>query len=120
MIRRPRRSPLFPYTTLFRSGLGLALALVQAGYGVRLHGRRKKTVPKPLELTVGAGDEPPAWVAQAGVLILAVRDDAISPLPEALAPAEAGPGDTGGLHLSGCQGQGRMHLSAPRRAAAGS
>src|SRR2546430_10998329 len=27
MIRRPPRSTLFPYTTLFRSGLGLALEL---------------------------------------------------------------------------------------------
>src|SRR3712207_7904808 len=28
MIRRPPRSTLFPYTTLFRSGLGLAAGLV--------------------------------------------------------------------------------------------
>src|SRR3989440_4169619 len=31
MIRRPPRSTLFPYTTLFRSGLGLELALVVTG-----------------------------------------------------------------------------------------
>src|SRR2546430_11320015 len=31
MIRRPPRSTLFPYTTLFRSALGLALALGSAG-----------------------------------------------------------------------------------------
>src|SRR5438132_161 len=102
-----------------RAGLGLALALVQAGYTVRLHGRRKKTVPKPLELTVGAGDEPPAWVAQAGVLILAVRDDAISPLAEALARAEAVRADQVVLHLSGAQGQAALASLVPSRAALG-
>ena len=103
-----------------RAGVGLALALVQAGYTVRLHGRRKKTVPKPLELTVGAGDEPPAWVAQAGVLILAVRDDAISPLAEALARAEAVRSDQVVLHLSGVQGQEALAPLVPSRAALGS
>jgi len=103
-----------------RAGVGLALALVQAGYTVRLHGRRKKTVPKPLELTVGAGDEPPAWVAQAGVLILAVRDDAISPLAEALARAEAVRADQVVLHLSGVQGQEALAPLVPSRAALGS
>ncbi len=103
-----------------RAGVGLALALVQAGYTVRLHGRRKKTVPKPLQLTVGAADEPPAWVAQAGVLILAVRDDAISPLAEALARAEAVRSDQVVLHLSGVQGQEALASLVPSRAALGS
>jgi len=103
-----------------RAGVGLALALVQAGYTVRLHGRRKKTVPKPLELTVGAADEPPAWVAQAGVLILAVRDDAISSLAEALARAEAVRADQVVLHLSGVLGQEALAPLVPSRAALGS
>ena len=103
-----------------RAGVGLALALVQAGYTVRLHGRRKKAVPKPLELTVGAADEPPAWVAQAGVLILAVRDDAISPLAEALARAEAVRADQVVLHLSGVLGQEALAPLVPSRAALGS
>src|SRR2546428_3128257 len=30
MIRRPPRSTLFPYTTLFRSGLGVAMAVPSA------------------------------------------------------------------------------------------
>src|SRR5438034_6460429 len=34
MIRRPPRSTLFPYTTLFRSVSVVALALVGLGYGV--------------------------------------------------------------------------------------
>jgi len=100
--------------------VGLALALVQAGYTVRLHGRRKKAVPKPLELTVGAADEPPAWVAQAGVLIVAVRDDAISPLAEALARAEAVRADQVVLHLSGVLGQEALAPLVPSRAALGS
>src|SRR3712207_7918212 len=33
MIRRPPRSTLFPYTTLFRSRLGLALAGARVGVG---------------------------------------------------------------------------------------
>jgi len=103
-----------------RAGVGLALALVQAGYTVRLHGRRKKTVPKPLELTVGAADEPPAWVAQAGVLILAVRDDAIFPLAEALVRAEAVRADQVVLHLSGVLGQEALAPLVPSRAALGS
>src|SRR5207245_5338912 len=94
--------------------------LVQAGYGVRLHGRRKKAIPKPLELTVGAADEPPAWVAEADVLILAVRDDAISPLAEALARAEAVRSDQVVLHLSGVQGQEALAALVPSRAALGS
>src|SRR5437660_825316 len=70
-----------------RAGVGLALALARAGYTVRLYGRRKQAIPDPLELTVGPPDAapPPAWLAQAGVVILAVRDNAIRPLAEAVA-----------------------------------
>src|SRR2546430_13762305 len=89
-----------------RAGVGLALALARAGYTVRLHGRRKKAVPKPLELTVGPADvaPPPAWLSQAGGVILAVRDDAIPPL--AGAPARGGGGRPApvGLPLSGGPG----------------
>src|SRR5439155_752512 len=92
-----------------RAGVGLALALARAGegrrYDVRLHGRTKKPVPKPLTLTVGPENEPPAWIAQAGVVLLAVRDDAIRPLAEALARAGAIGADQVVLHLSGAQGQ---------------
>src|SRR2546423_4270866 len=38
MIRRPPRSTLFPYTTLFRSKLDVTEANVKAGYGVTAHG----------------------------------------------------------------------------------
>jgi predicted short-subunit dehydrogenase-like oxidoreductase (DUF2520 family) len=103
-----------------RAGVGLALALAQAGYDVRLHGRRKTAVPKPLQLTVGPADEPPAWIAQAGVLILAVRDDAIHPLAEALARAQAVQAEQVVLHLSGVQGQEALGPLVPSRAALGS
>jgi predicted short-subunit dehydrogenase-like oxidoreductase (DUF2520 family) len=107
-----------------RAGIGLALALARVGegrrYDVRLHGRTKKPVPKPLKLTVGAEHEPPAWIAQAGVVILAVQDDAIRPLAEALARATAIHADQVVLHLSGAQGQEALGPLVGSRAALGS
>src|SRR5256885_4667789 len=45
MIRRPPRSTLFPYTTLFRSiGLALAQGLAEAGANVVPTGRRDEQV----------------------------------------------------------------------------
>ncbi len=103
-----------------RAGVGLALALAQAGYTVRLHGRRKKKVPAPLTLSVGDGDTPPAWIAEAGVVILAVRDDGIRPLAEALAAVRAITSDHVVLHLSGVQGQEALGPLVTSRAALGS
>src|SRR3712207_7183183 len=54
MIRRPPRSTLFPYTTLFRSGLLLGLALQPVGLPVQLRGG----VPVGLAVhLLGAADE---------------------------------------------------------------
>jgi len=103
-----------------RAGVGLALALVQAGYTVRLHGRRQKKVPAPLTLTVGDGDAPPPWIAEAGVVILAVRDDGIRPLAEVLAATRAITPDHVVLHLSGVQGQEALGPLVTSRAALGS
>jgi predicted short-subunit dehydrogenase-like oxidoreductase (DUF2520 family) len=103
-----------------RAGVGLALALAQAGYSVRLHGRRKKKVPAPLTLTVGDGDAPPVWIAEAGVVILAVRDDGIRPLAEALAAARVITPDHVVLHLSGVLGQEALGPLVTSRAALGS
>ena len=88
-----------------RAGVGLALALAQAGYSVRLHGRNKKSVPAPLTLTVGDGSKPPSWIADVGVVILTVRDDAITPLATSLASARVISERHVVLHLSGVQGQ---------------
>src|SRR5256885_13254913 len=41
MIRRPPRSTLFPYTTLFRSDLGIAAA-ARATHIAHRHGRRNR------------------------------------------------------------------------------
>jgi predicted short-subunit dehydrogenase-like oxidoreductase (DUF2520 family) len=81
-----------------RAGVGLALALRQAGHEVRLHARRGKDVPPPLVLSWGG---PPPWIGEVEVVLLAVRDDAI-----AVAAAElAGSGGVSPrhvvLHLSG-------------------
>lgn len=103
-----------------RAGVGLALALAQAGYTVRLHGRHKKKVPAPLTLTVGDGDTPPSWISAAGVVILAVRDDGIRPLAEALARTRAITPEHVVLHLSGAQGQEALGALVTTRAALGS
>lgn len=103
-----------------RAGVGLGLALARAGYMVLLHGRRTKQVPKPLALTVGPDDAPPAWIAQAGVVVLAVRDDGIRSLAETLARAAAIRPEQVVLHLSGVQGQEALGPLVSSRAALGS
>jgi predicted short-subunit dehydrogenase-like oxidoreductase (DUF2520 family) len=103
-----------------RAGLGLALALARAQHTVLLHGRRKKRVPAPLSLSVGPGDAPPGWIAQAGVVILAVRDDAIRALAETLAGAGVIRPEQVVLHLSGVQGQEALAPLVASRAALGS
>src|SRR2546430_10537704 len=55
MIRRPPRSTLFPYTTLFRSHVVLWSQFLAAGAGHRqLHrtGTRSSTVPYPVSLMI--------------------------------------------------------------------
>src|SRR3712207_8825750 len=60
MIRRPPRSTLFPYTTLFRSGV--ELAVVKQGpkgvLAVHRDGSRAEVPPVPVEVVngLGAGD----------------------------------------------------------------
>ncbi|HEX9346238.1 MAG TPA: Rossmann-like and DUF2520 domain-containing protein [Gemmatimonadales bacterium] len=101
-----------------RAGVGLALALAQAGYSVRLHGRNKKSVPAPLTLTTGGNA--PAWIGDVEVVILAVRDDAITPLATSLAAARAITDRHVVLHLSGVQGQEALGSLVMTRAALGS
>src|SRR5436190_4315202 len=50
MIRRPPRSPLFPYTTLFRSWSGVVGTLAGVDIPVRPHRRHKfMTAPFPTD-----------------------------------------------------------------------
>jgi len=100
--------------------VGLGLALAGAGYTVRIHGRTKKAVPGPLNLSVGPGDEPPPWIAQLAVIILAVPDDAIRPLAGVLADAGTIGSQQVVLHLSGVHGQEALGPLVGSRAALGS
>lgn len=103
-----------------RAGTGLALALVRAGYDVKIHGRRKKAIPTPLRLTVGPDDATPTWVPQVGVVVLAVQDEAIRPLAERLAQSGSVTAAHVVLHLSGVQGQEALGPLVTSRAALGS
>jgi predicted short-subunit dehydrogenase-like oxidoreductase (DUF2520 family) len=103
-----------------RVGVGLALAFAQAGYETCLHGRKKKKVPPPLELSVGDGDTPPPWLGETDVVLLAVRDDAIRPLAESLAKRRVISERHVVLHLSGVQGQEALGPLVSSRAALGS
>ncbi len=93
-----------------RAGVGLALALAQAGYSVRLHGT----------LTIGDGVTPPPWIGEVDVVILTVKDDAITPLATSLAKARAIGERHVVLHLSGVQGQEALGPLVTSRAALGS
>src|SRR5258708_37029072 len=65
MIRRPPRSPLFPYTTLFRSHIavlhgedpGRAVEGADRLARLQLAGHHPAT-PRPPEAVIGAGDDP--------------------------------------------------------------
>jgi predicted short-subunit dehydrogenase-like oxidoreductase (DUF2520 family) len=103
-----------------RAGVGLALALAQAGYSVRLHGRNKKSVPAPLTITVGDGRKPPPWINDVAIVVLTVRDDAITPLATSLAQSHAITENHVVLHLSGAQGQEALGPLVTTRAALGS
>jgi len=103
-----------------RAGVGLALALAQAGYSVFIHGRKKKSIPASLTLTVGDGGKAPPWIGDTAVVILTVRDDAITPLAESLAQARAIGERHVVLHLSGSQGQEALGPLVTSRAALGS
>jgi len=105
-----------------RAGVGLALALAQAGYSVRLHGRNKKPAPAPppLTITVGDGRKPPPWIGDVAIVVLTVRDDAITPLATSLAQSHAITENHVVLHLSGAQGQEALGPLVTTRAALGS
>src|SRR5258708_15643374 len=72
MIRRPPRSTLFPYTTLFRSGLQQAGEVVEARRGVRMLGvkhllpdRQGALIERPRPRQVALGLQQAGEVAEA-------------------------------------------------------
>jgi len=82
-----------------RAGLGLALALKHAGVRVLgLHGRRDKPMPRGLPLSTGHAIP---WLDRADVVVLAVRDDLLTPLVRGLRGARAPHRGQVVLHLSG-------------------
>jgi predicted short-subunit dehydrogenase-like oxidoreductase (DUF2520 family) len=82
-----------------RAGLGLAVALRRVRIAVLgVHGRREQAVPPGVKLT--AGGVPP-WLGRAGIVILAVGDDALGPCVAELARSEAVVPGQVVLHLSG-------------------
>src|SRR3712207_7258953 len=71
MIRRPPRSTLFPYTTLFRSGNVDVAALVEASeQAARDAGPAEDAVPLVSEAPPGSGD----WDAEAAETSIGVLD----------------------------------------------
>ena len=99
-----------------RAGVGLALALTEAGHEVWLYGRRGKDVPPPLRLSWGGI---PDWLSQVGVVILAVRDGAIEPAACELAGAAVLGDRQVVLHLSGMLGLEPLAALRPTGAALG-
>jgi len=71
-------------------------------------------------MTVGDGVNPPPWLGDVDILVLAVRDDAITPLADSLAKARAIAERHVVLHLSGVQGQEALGPLVTSRAALGS
>lgn len=102
-----------------RAGTGLALAWTRAGYPVRLHGRRRKSLPEPLTLTVGPADAPP-WIGAVDVVVLAVPDGAIGPVSGGLAARAAVETRHVVLHLSGSLDWTALRALEPSGAALGS
>ncbi len=100
-----------------RAGLGIGLALAQAGHEVRLHGRRGKPVPPPLELSWGG---PPPWLRDVGIVLLAVPDPAIGLAAEALAASDGVTPRHVVLHLSGLVDHTALGALRPSGAALGS
>lgn len=101
-----------------RAGLGLALALKRAGVRVLgVHGRRAQAAPRGLKLTAGGA---PPWLRQAGVVILAVRDDALRPLVAELLEAGGLAHGQVALHLSGALTHDVLEPLAAEGAALGS
>ncbi|MDH4045884.1 MAG: DUF2520 domain-containing protein [Gemmatimonadota bacterium] len=99
-----------------RAGVGLALALTQAGHSVRVHARRGKRVPPPLVLSWGGA---PPWLAEVEVVLVAVRDGDIAAAASELAGAGGVTDAHAVLHLSGLRDAAPLEVLRPSGAALG-
>src|SRR5256884_8507663 len=67
MIRRPPRSPLFPYTTLFRSKVGdVRDELAASRFATRVERQRETLVVQDFGVETGAGTVVRGWYTQQG------------------------------------------------------
>src|SRR3712207_7873907 len=75
MIRRPPRSTLFPYTTLFRSGDGLTVSLDYLGEDTTDRARAEAAAAAYLELLQRLDEKALAAQAEVSVKLSAVRSE---------------------------------------------
>jgi predicted short-subunit dehydrogenase-like oxidoreductase (DUF2520 family) len=102
------------------AGLGLAVALTEAGYDVRLYGRRAMPVPAGLRLVVGPDTRAPQGLEEADVIVCAVRDDAVRNIAAVLAAERVIESRHTVLHLSACWGRELLDALSGTGAALGS
>jgi len=101
-----------------RAGLGLAVALRRARIALLgVHGRRERPMPAGVRLSVGPV---PPWLGEAGVVVLAVPDDALPGCAAELARAGGPAAGAAVLHLSGALASDVLAPLAARGAATGS
>jgi predicted short-subunit dehydrogenase-like oxidoreductase (DUF2520 family) len=101
-----------------RAGLGLGLALRRARVTVAgVHSRHDREMPAGLRLTLGPI---PPWLASVGVIVLAVRDDALGALVQDLARSGGVGRRHTVLHLSGALTRGVLAPLGEAGAATGS
>src|SRR5688572_31044958 len=88
MIRRPPRSTLFPYTTLFRSMHDLEMPLALAGVGVEADdGFGEEVLPGPASAVIVVARGADGHVEQAALLVDAHRRPHIGVAGELPRPA---------------------------------
>src|SRR2546426_1600331 len=109
MIRRPPRSTLFPYTTLFRSPTEPLIQKALEGGAKHVAGPRIVAAVQlslgqlrdARDLLVRAGDQPPVLPAEMTTVAWALRRRLPAPLVERVVAALARPPRAGAMHAGG-------------------
>src|SRR3712207_7408806 len=99
MIRRPPRSTLFPYTTLFRSRTGDGLRVAYRGALLRI-AARDLCAPEPIEAVDGIADELSDLADAALEAALAIARAKLGPHALKTPVAVVGLGKCGALELN--------------------